>query len=121
MLAVPDGSVGAVASPGLVEVGVGAVRKLVKPSAVGVDDADGCLPFSHFLVIHEPPKEDQHVTGLRPGRFEIPVPGRERFLLRCAEHVDVDFAVLVVGGAVAFFCEDGREAQKRQRKMDDGR
>ena len=39
----------------------------------------------------------------RPRGLEIPVPARDRFRLRLAEHGDVDLAVLVVGRTGQWF------------------
>ena len=100
--AVPDRCVGAVAGPCLVEIGMRAVGQLLKASAVDIDGADGRLPFAHIRITFHPTEKHQLVSGLRPRRLEVPMPGGDRLSFRCAENVDVDFSILVVGGPITF-------------------
>ncbi len=116
MLTVPDWRVGSISRPRLIKIYVRPVGDLMKTCAVHVDDADGGLPVADVLVVHEPAKENQHVARLRPRWFEIPVTRCKRFVFGSAEHVDVDFAVLVVRRAVTFLgigrCRDAQRGDE---------
>ena len=70
---IPDGCIGSIARPSLVEICVVGIGNLMKTGTICIDDANGCLPFADIGIIFEAAKEDKHVTGLRPGRFEIPM------------------------------------------------
>ena len=107
IFSIPDGSVRAVTSPSLVEVGVLGISNLVKPRSIGVDDTDRCLPHPDLRMIFNAPKEDQFVIRLGPGWLEVPITGCERFAFGGSEHVDVDFPVLEVSRSVAFISFGG--------------
>ena len=62
IFSIPDGSVRAVTSPGLVEVSVLGIRNLMKPRTIGVDDTDRCLPHADLGMILDAPEEDKFVT-----------------------------------------------------------
>jgi len=93
VLPVPDGRVGSVTSPGLIEIRVRAVGQFVEARTVNIDNTYRGFPIGHDRIILQSAEEDEHVAGLRPGRFEVRVPGCERLTFRRAESVDVDFAV----------------------------
>ena len=118
LLSIPDRRVGSVPHSSLIQVGVRPVGELMKTGAVHVDDADGGLPVANVFVIHEPPKEDQHVVRLRPRWLEIPVSRCKRFFFGSAENVYVDFTVLVVRRAVVTFFGIGRSQPDERRRQD---
>ena len=89
------------------------IRNLMKPRSVGVNDTDRCLPHADLRMIFDTPKEDEFVPRFGPRWLEVPMAGRERFALGCAEDVDMNLAVLEVSGSVALF---PRSAQVKVRK-----
>ena len=99
---VPDGSVFAVPGPSLVEVGLRGIGDLMKTRAVCIDDADRRFPHTDLRMILDPTEENQFVSRLGPGGFEIPMSRGERLALGFTEHVDVDFPVLEVSRSVPF-------------------
>jgi hypothetical protein len=102
VLPIPDRRILAVASPGGIEVGEGAIGEHMKAGAVGIDDAELSDPVAHDGIVFEAAEEDEVIARLRPRGFEIPMPGGDGLTLRLTEDGDVDFAILVVGGAVGF-------------------
>ena len=79
------------------------ISQLVKTGAISINDADDCLPFTDIRIILNPAKENEHVTGLGPGRLKIPIAGSERPTFRCAEDIYVNFTILVIGGTMTLF------------------
>ena len=63
---IPDRGVGAIPGPGLIEIGMGAIGKPVKPGSVYLDDTDRGLPLDHIRVVLQTTKEDQKITSLGP-------------------------------------------------------
>lgn len=96
IFSIPDGSVRAVTSPSLVEVGVLGIRNLMKPRTIGVDDTDRCLPHADLRMIFDTPEEDEFVPRFGPRWLEVPMTGRERFAFGCTEDVDMNLAILEV-------------------------
>ena len=73
-------------------------------------------PDDQYIL--EAAEEDEVIAGLRPRRFEVPVAGGDRLSFRLAQHVDVDFSILVIGRAVAILaqCRCDRDEHKKSRK-----
>src|SRR3569623_2571825 len=97
VLAVPQRRVQAVARPGRIEIGARAVAQLVKARAVGVNDKDLALPVGRDGIVLRAAKADEHVVGLRPGRFKIHIAAGDRVAVRIAGYADVNLAVAVIG------------------------
>jgi len=100
VLSVPDGSVRPIPGPSLVEVGLRGICDLMKTCAVCIDDADRRFPHTDLRMILDPTEENQFVSRLGPGGFEIPMSRGERLALGFTEYVDVDFPVLEVSRSV---------------------
>ena len=76
-------------------------------------------------IVLEPAEADEHVAGLGPGRFEVPVARRQRLSFRLADLVDMDLAVAVIrnpGGARrAGLAGAGEQRRERRAQAGGGR
>ncbi len=63
---IPDRGIGSIPGPGLIEIGMGAIGKPVKPGSVYLDDTDRGLPLDHIRVVLQTTKEHQKITSLGP-------------------------------------------------------
>ena len=90
----------------------------MKPRTIGVDDTDRCLPHADLRMIFDTPKEDEFIPRFGPRWLEVPMAGRERLAIGCAEDDDMNLAVLEVSGSVTHF---SRSVQVKVRKGSQGK
>jgi hypothetical protein len=103
ILPVPYGCVGSIPCPRLVEICISPISQLMKAGAIGINNTDDCLPFTHIRIILNPTKENEHVPGLGPGGLKVPMTAREWLAFRRAKNIYMNLAVLIIRRSVPLF------------------